>query len=233
MSRAPRRCSERRWLKMPRSRRSPRIWPTCSTGTAATMRRLTPTNGRQSSIPSWATISTSSSATSPTSGETRSREGELGPGGLAQSGPPAGPGQPRDAGSGPVSPYDAAFTALTRKISLEAGPGAATPTRTSACAGASRVRMRACGVHTYADYLTVLDREPGGVRTAPRHPHDQRHPLLSKRRYLERSSAPACCPKSGRHDRAGERLERGLFLRRGALHPRHAHGGPGRPPGSS
>ena len=68
---APRRCSGPRSPRTRRCRRSPRTWPTSSTGTAATTRRARRTSAPPSSRPISATTCTSSSATSPTSGATR------------------------------------------------------------------------------------------------------------------------------------------------------------------
>ena len=54
---------------------------------------------------------------------------------------------------------EAAFAALTRKISREAG--LTLDAYKSKCLRRRiAVRMRACGVQTYADYQAVLDRSP-------------------------------------------------------------------------
>ena len=78
----------------------------------------------------------------------------------AQSRARAGPGQPRHAGSGPVTPADdAAFAELVaadrpgRGLVLEAYKDKCVRRRIA-------VRMRACGVHTYADYRALLERSP-------------------------------------------------------------------------
>ena len=54
---------------------------------------------------------------------------------------------------------EAAFSALTRKISREVG--LALDTFKDKCLRRRiAVRMRACGVQSYADYQSVLDRNP-------------------------------------------------------------------------
>jgi chemotaxis protein methyltransferase CheR len=54
---------------------------------------------------------------------------------------------------------DAAFSALTRKISREAGLSLEAY-KDKCLRRRIAVRMRACGVHTYSDYQAVLDRSP-------------------------------------------------------------------------
>jgi chemotaxis protein methyltransferase CheR len=54
---------------------------------------------------------------------------------------------------------DAAFAALTRKISREAGLSL-DAYKDKCLRRRIAVRMRACGVHSYADYQAVLDRSP-------------------------------------------------------------------------
>ena len=54
---------------------------------------------------------------------------------------------------------DAAFANLTRKISREAGLSL-DAYKDKCLRRRIAVRMRACGVHTYADYQAVLDRSP-------------------------------------------------------------------------
>jgi len=54
---------------------------------------------------------------------------------------------------------DAAFAALTRKISREAGLTLGAY-KDKCLRRRIAVRMRACGVHTFSDYQTVLDRSP-------------------------------------------------------------------------
>lgn len=54
---------------------------------------------------------------------------------------------------------DAAFAALTRKISREAGLSL-DAYKDKCLRRRIAVRMRACGVHTFADYQTVLDGSP-------------------------------------------------------------------------
>jgi len=54
---------------------------------------------------------------------------------------------------------DAAFAALTRKISREAGL-TLDAYKDKCLRRRIAVRMRACGVHTFSDYQTVLDRSP-------------------------------------------------------------------------
>jgi chemotaxis protein methyltransferase CheR len=54
---------------------------------------------------------------------------------------------------------DAAFAALTRKISREAGLSLESY-KDKCLRRRIAVRMRACGVHTFADYQTVLDGSP-------------------------------------------------------------------------
>jgi chemotaxis protein methyltransferase CheR len=54
---------------------------------------------------------------------------------------------------------EAAFSALTRKISREAGLSLAAY-KDKCLRRRIAVRMRACGVHTYSDYQTLLDRNP-------------------------------------------------------------------------
>jgi chemotaxis methyl-accepting protein methylase len=54
---------------------------------------------------------------------------------------------------------DAAFADLTRKISREAGLSL-DAYKDKCLRRRIAVRMRACGVHTYADYQAVLDRSP-------------------------------------------------------------------------
>jgi hypothetical protein len=56
-------------------------------------------------------------------------------------------------------PEDAAFADLTRKISREAGLSL-DAYKDKCLRRRIAVRMRACGVHTYADYQAVLDRSP-------------------------------------------------------------------------
>jgi chemotaxis protein methyltransferase CheR len=58
-----------------------------------------------------------------------------------------------------VSAEDAAFAALTRKISREAGL-TLDAYKDKCLRRRIAVRMRACGVHTYSDYQAVLDRNP-------------------------------------------------------------------------
>jgi chemotaxis protein methyltransferase CheR len=57
------------------------------------------------------------------------------------------------------SAEDAAFLALTRKISREAGLSL-DAYKDKCLRRRIAVRMRACGVHSYADYQAVLDRSP-------------------------------------------------------------------------
>jgi chemotaxis protein methyltransferase CheR len=54
---------------------------------------------------------------------------------------------------------DAAFAALTRKISREAGL-TLEAYKDKCLRRRIAVRMRACGVHTFSDYQTLLDRSP-------------------------------------------------------------------------
>lgn len=54
---------------------------------------------------------------------------------------------------------DDGFRALTRRVSREAGL-TLDAYKDKCLRRRLLVRMRACGVHTYADYLTVLDRRP-------------------------------------------------------------------------
>ncbi len=58
-----------------------------------------------------------------------------------------------------ISADDAAFAALTRKISREAGL-TLDAYKDKCLRRRIAVRMRACGVHTFSDYQTVLDRSP-------------------------------------------------------------------------
>jgi chemotaxis protein methyltransferase CheR len=58
-----------------------------------------------------------------------------------------------------MSSEDAAFAALTRKISREAGLSL-DAYKDKCLRRRIAVRMRACGVHTYADYHAVLDTNP-------------------------------------------------------------------------
>jgi chemotaxis protein methyltransferase CheR len=58
-----------------------------------------------------------------------------------------------------MSADDAAFAALTRKISREAGLSL-DAYKDKCLRRRIAVRMRACGVHTFADYGTVLDGNP-------------------------------------------------------------------------
>jgi len=58
-----------------------------------------------------------------------------------------------------MSADDAAFAALTRKISHQAGLSL-DAYKDKCLRRRIAVRMRACGVHTYADYQTVLDGTP-------------------------------------------------------------------------
>ena len=141
--------------------RSPRTWPTSSTGTAATTRRARPTSGRPSSPPSWATTSTSSWATSPTSGATTTRARESWASrDRAQSRARARPGQPRDAGPRAVTPPTIAASPPWPARSPGA-PGSPLEAYKDKCVRRRiAVRMRACGVHTYADYQALLDRSP-------------------------------------------------------------------------
>ena len=89
------------------------------------------------------------------------RPRELGPGHVTQPGASARAGQPRNAGPGAMIPADdAAFAALTRKISREAGLSL-DAYKDKCLRRRIAVRMRACGVHTFADYQAVLDRTPG------------------------------------------------------------------------
>ena len=79
---------------------------------------------------------------------------------VAQPGPSTGPGQPRNAGPGAMIPADDAGLGGADPQDLARGrPHPSTPTRTSVSAGASRCRMRACGVHTFADYQTCARRQ--------------------------------------------------------------------------
>jgi chemotaxis methyl-accepting protein methylase len=55
---------------------------------------------------------------------------------------------------------EASFLALTRKVSRDAGL-ALDAYKDKCLRRRIAVRMRACGVHTYSDYLSLLDREPG------------------------------------------------------------------------
>ena len=226
---APRRRSGPRWPRTRRCRRSPRTWPTSSTGTAATRRRARPTSAPPSWRPIWATTCTSSWATSPTSGATsRSRA-------RAGAGPPtlnpgarAGPGQPRDAGHGAVTADDAAFAALVapdhRDERLRArglqGQVHPAPDR-----GAD-ARLRRAHLRGLPRAARPVARR---VRAAAGRAHHQRHPLLPERRDLEpapaRRAAGAARPPPGR----GPGLERGVRLGRGAVHARRAGGRPPRP----
>ena len=88
------------------------------------------------------------------------------------------------------------------------------------------VRMRACGVHSFADYQSLLDRQPGRVRAAEGRAHHQRHPVLPKRGDLEPAAAPDCCRSSASGRRGCARLERRLLVGRRAVYARHAHGRP-------
>ena len=54
---------------------------------------------------------------------------------------------------------EAAFADLTRKISREAGLSL-DAYKDKCLKRRIAVRMRACGVHTYADYAAVLERSP-------------------------------------------------------------------------
>ena len=150
-----------------------------------------------------------------------SGSGELAACDRAQPGPRAGADQPRDAGHRPVTPdRRPGFAALTRKISQ--GSGFTLEAYKDKCIRRRiAVRMRACGVHTYADYQALLDTSPGGVRAAARRAHHQRHPVLPERGDLE--------PAAPRPDSAALRAGRGrdpgvecrLLLRRGGLYHRH------------
>ena len=88
--------------------------------------------------------------------------------------------------SAPMTPADdAGFAALARQ-DLRRAPGSPLEAYKDKCIRRRiAVRMRACGVHTYADYRALLDRTPGGVRAAARRAHDQRHPVLPQRGDLE------------------------------------------------
>ena len=73
---------------------------------------------------------------------------------------------------------DAAFAALTGKISREAGLSL-DAYKDKCLRRRIAVRMRACGVHTFSDYQTVLDRSPaeyGRLKDAItiNHPADMR-----------------------------------------------------------
>ncbi len=60
---------------------------------------------------------------------------------------------------------DPGFAALARKISK--GAGLPVEAYKDKCVRRRiAVRMRACGVHSYADYQAILDRIPLGVRAA-------------------------------------------------------------------
>ena len=76
---------------------------------------------------------------------------------------------------------DAGFAALTAKIARDKGFGCASY-KEKCLRRRIAVRMRARGVHTYADYARVLDSDTERVRPAARRAHDQRHEALSQLR---------------------------------------------------
>ena len=85
------------------------------------------------------------------------------------------------------------------------------------------VRMRARGVHTFAEYGRVLDRDRARVRSAPGCAHHQRHEVLSQSgdvrgdRPRDRSGAVRARRAAAAH------LERGLRVGRGAVLAGDAH----------
>src|SRR6185295_1508590 len=87
------------------------------------------------------------------------RARELEPGHHAQSGPRAGPREPRDVGDGPVTADEAAFAALSRQIARTSG-FTLEAYKDKCIRRRIAVRMRACGVHTYDDYRALLSRSP-------------------------------------------------------------------------
>ncbi len=58
--------------------------------------------------------------------------------------------------------------------------------------------MRACGVHTYADYQALLDRSPAEYERLARRAHHQRHPVLPERGDLEPAAAGPDSARSAR-----------------------------------
>ena len=98
------------------------------------------------------------------------------------------------------SPEERAFRALTDKITRARG----------VCCGAYKdrclrrriaVRMRARGVHTFADYSRVLDVDAARVRPAARRAHHQRHQVLPQRGDVGGARAVSA-PSAGRRSRA-------------------------------
>ena len=150
----------------------------------------------------------------------RPRARELAPRDRAQSGPRAGPRQPRHAGRRINDPADdPGFAALARKISL--GSGLAVEAYKDKCVRRRiAVRMRACGVHTYADYQALLDRSPAEyerLRDALTINVTRFYRNAETWNLLRRDLIPPLCAT-----RLGSNpdLERRLLLGRGGLHPR-------------
>jgi hypothetical protein len=84
--------------------------------------------------------------------------------------------------------------------------------------------MRACGVHTYSDYLPA-DREPGEYELKDALTINVTRFYRNPERgtgFAGRGARPDRAPAGPRH-----RLERRVFLRRGGVHPRYALRGGG------
>ena len=195
---APRWCCARRSPRTRRCRRSPRTWATSSTARAATTRRARPTSAPPSWRPSWATTCTSSSATSPTSGATGRGPATAGVGRPSSIRATSSPGPTSTCWTCAVTAGRTTRLRRARPARSRGAPGSALEAYKDKCLRRRiAVRMRACGVHTYADYQALLDRTPGGVRPAARRAHDQRHQVLPQRGDLvparARPAARSCC----------------------------------------
>ena len=96
---------------------------------------------------------------------------ELGPGNLAQSGPSARPGQPRNAGPGAMTDRRRGLCRAHPEISREAGV-ALDAYKDKCLRRRIAVRMRACGVHTYRGLPGCARPHSRRVRAAEGCDHD-------------------------------------------------------------
>ena len=90
-----------------------------------------------------------------------------------------------------------ASAALTEKIARERAFGCASY-KEKCLRRRIAVRMRARGVHPFADYAALLDRDARGVRAAARRAHDQRHQAVPELGDVRRGGPARSCRCSGR-----------------------------------
>jgi hypothetical protein len=85
------------------------------------------------------------------------------------------------------------------------------------------VRMRACGVHTYADYARAARAGSGRVRAARRHADDQRQQVLPQPGSLGRVATGAAGAGEDCDGTRDPHVERGHGERRGGVHAAIVH----------